>query len=283
MTLDELVLHPRTRDLAGKFSTQLPHGLVIDGLTGSGVVTVAKALAHNIGSLPFVIEPKKRMKGEFVVDAREGSVIIDDIRRLYSQTRTKQPGEQVYIIDTGEKSMTIAAQNAFLKLLEEPRSGVHFIIATHQPDLLLPTIISRTQHLSLLAISDEQTTSLIDTLDIKNATKRARLAFVGRGLPALIHRLATDDAQYEARVTIMSDAKQMLGTDPYQKLEIVHKYRDNRSDALTLLDDMNHQLKTVIKTQHTQRLARTIDRNLQIRERIAAGGNIRLQFTAGIL
>lgn len=283
MTLDELVLHPRTRDLAGKFSTQLPHGLVIDGLTGSGVVTVAKALAHSIGSPPFVIEPKKRIKGEFVVDAREGSVIIDDIRRLYSQTRTKQPGEQVYIIDTGEKSMTLAAQNAFLKLLEEPRSGVHFIIATHQPDLLLSTIISRTQHLSLLAISDEQTASLIDTLDIKNATKRARLAFVGRGLPALIHRLATDDAQYEARVTIMSDAKQMLGTDPYQKLEIVHKYRDSRSDALTLLDDMNHQLKTVIKTQHNQRLARTIDRNLQIRERIAAGGNIRLQFTAGIL
>ena len=223
------------------------------------------------------------MKTEWVIDEKEGNVIIDDIRQLYEQTRVRQPGEQVYIIDTGEKSMTIPAQNAFLKLLEEPHSGIHFIIVTHQPDQLLQTIISRSQRLPLLAVTDEQTTELIASLGITDTIKRARLAFVGRGRPALIKRLASDESLYEARVKIMSDAKTMLGSDLYEKLKIIHGYKDDRGAALTLVDDMNHQLRTIIRTQPDARLAQQIDIYLQARERIAVGGNIRLQLTAGVL
>lgn len=283
MTLDDLTLHPRTRTQARHYAKRLPQGLVIDGPVGSGVLAVAKALARNAGSPEFVIKPKKKAKTEWVVDEKEGSVIIDDVRQLYEQTRVRQPGEQVYIIDTGEKSMTISAQNAFLKLLEEPHSGIHFIIVTHQPDLLLQTIISRSQHLSLLAVTDEQTSDLIKSLGITDATKRARLAFVGRGRPALIKRLAGDDSLYESRVKIMSDAKTMLGSDLSEKLRIIHSYKDDRAGALTLVDDMNHQLRTIIRSQPDARLAQQIDSYLQARDRIAAGGNIRLQLTAGVL
>src|SRR5882757_8551468 len=109
---DDLILHTKTRQLIEKIATNLPHGLIIDGASGSGVVTIAKALAASVNSPTFVLLPKKKLKGEMVVDTEEGSIIIDDIRQLYDQTRTKQPGEQVYIIDTGERSMTAAAQNA---------------------------------------------------------------------------------------------------------------------------------------------------------------------------
>lgn len=283
MKLDALALHQRTRDLVAHLSTKLPQGLIIEGPTGSGVVTVAKALAESVGSPVFVIEPKKKTKGEFVVDPQEGSVIIDDIRRLYEQTRTKQPGRQVYIIDTGEKSMTIAAQNAFLKLLEEPHDGIHFIIATHRFDQLLPTVVSRCQSLVLLPITDDQTDDLIRTLGVKDQTKQTRLAFVGRGRPALIHRLAANDSLYEARVKIMVDAKTMLGADTYRKLSIIHTYRDNRGDALTLLDDMSYQLQTVIKNQPDSRFAKSIDKQLEARGRISGGGNIRIQLATVVL
>ncbi len=282
MTLDDVLLHPRTQRLVEKLADNLPHGLIIDGPTGSGVATVARALAHHVGSPDLVLLPKKKVKNEFIVDAQDGSIIIDDIRLLYEQTRTKQRGHQIYIIDTGNKSMTRAAQNAFLKLLEEPRDGVHFIIATHQPDKLLPTITSRTQRLTLLPVTDEQTQDLIDQLTVKDQTKQARLAFVGRGLPALIKRLEGDNELYEARVKIMSDAKAMLGSDLYAKLKIIHMYRDSRADALTLCDDMNHQLRIVIKSQPEPRYVRSIARYLEIRQRIADGGNIRLQLAAGV-
>lgn len=283
MTLDSLILHPRSREMIDKLMHKLPQALLLEGVDGVGVATVARAIAAAVGSQDFVTLPKKKVKNEFVVDMNEGSIIIDDIRQLYMQTRAGQSGKQVYIIDTGARSMTVAAQNAFLKLLEEPRNDVHFIIATHHADKLLPTITSRCQHLTLLPITDEQTDNMIAGLGVLDTTKQTRLAFVGRGKPALIKKLAASEEEYEARVNIMKDAKVLLSGKPYDKLVLINKYRDKRSDSITLLDDMNYQLKTIIKSQPDGKIAADIARNLDIQTRISAGGNIRLQLMAGVL
>lgn len=281
--MSRLVLHERTKKLVDHLSGNLPHGLVVDGPVGVGVRMVAEQLADSMGSPLLVIKPKKSVGGQLVIDEKEGSVVIDDIRDLYGQTRTKQPGAQVYIIDTGERSMTPAAQNAFLKLLEEPRPGLYFIIATHFADQLLPTIKSRTQQLSVLPISGSKTNEFIETFAIDDPTKKARLAFVGRGLPALIARLAGDDKAYDKRVMIMSDAKTMIGGTPYDKLATAHRYRENRMDAITLLDDMNHQLRVIIQKTPDPSYASAIARNLDARSRITLGGNIRLQLSRSVL
>lgn len=281
--LDNLVLHERTKLLAERLAGNLPQALVIDGPVGTGVSALAKALSKGTNSPEMIIRPKKSQAGHMVVDEKEGSIIIEDIRRLYEQTRTKQPQAHVYILDTGERSMTVAAQNAFLKLLEEPRNGLHFIIATHQYDQLLPTIRSRTQRLSLLPVSGEQTMHVIDNLNIADPTTRTRLAFIGRGRVALIKRLSVDDAEYSARAQIMSDAKMMIGGSRYEKLQLAHKYRDNRANALMLLDDVNHQLHILIQARPDRALVRAIARHLETREKILAGGNIRLQLAADVL
>lgn len=124
---------------------------------------------------------------------------------------------------------------------------------------------------------------LITSLDITDATKSTRLAFVGRGLPALIKRLADDETLYAARIAIMRDAKTLLGSDTYDKLITIHRYRESRADALTLIDDVNHQLRTILRSQPNKQLVATIERFLEIRAAISAGGNIRLQLTSGVL
>ena len=280
---DRLVLHPRSRVLCEKLAGHLPHGLIIDGPNGIGALTVARAIAKEIGSPELIIYPKKKVRGESVIDHDEGSVLIEDIRLLYEQARSRQPNTHVYIIDTGRKTMTHGAQNAFLKLLEEPRAKLHFIIVTHQYDQLLPTITSRCQRLSLLPITDKQTNALVDSFRIHDEQKRLRLTFVGKGLPALLTRLASEQELYDARAAIMMDAKAMLGSNYSEKIAIIHKYRDNRANALILIDDINHQLQTIVKSQPEQRIVSDIERNLETRRRIAAGGNIRLQLTCGVL
>ena len=274
---NSLLLHERTSTLVDKLTGKLPQALIVEGPSGIGVRAISKQLAISMGSPLLVIEPKKMAKGQMEVDHKEGNIIIEDIRRLYEQTRTRQPNAQVYILDTGERSMTAGAQNAFLKLLEEPREGLHFIIATHHVDQLLPTIRSRAQKLSLLPISDQQTTQLVASLGITDSTKQARLAFVGRGLPALTKRLASDEKAYEARVAIMTDAKLLISGSMYEKLLVVHKYKDTRADALTLIDDANHQLMVAMQKNPDQKLIMSIDNRLKARERIQTGGNIRLQ------
>src|SRR5690606_9460868 len=54
-----------------------------------------------------------------------------------------------------------AAANALLKTLEEPPEHVVFVLATTDPQKVLPTIKSRTQHFEVHLLSAEQLTELV--------------------------------------------------------------------------------------------------------------------------
>ncbi|MBE3557485.1 MAG: DNA polymerase III subunit gamma/tau [Firmicutes bacterium] len=76
--------------------------------------------------------------------------IIDQVKYAPSQTRFK-----VYIIDEVHM-LTNDAANALLKTLEEPPAHVLFILATTDPDKLLPTIRSRCQRYDFRRIATPQ-------------------------------------------------------------------------------------------------------------------------------
>ena len=273
------MIHPSTKQILGRMIGNFPHALLLSGPSGVGVCTIARSLAKQLRAVTFVIEPKRRLDGgkNLVIDHEKGSIIIDDIRELYQMTRTKNTQKIVYIFDFGERTMTPQAQNAFLKLLEEPRDNVHFILATHRPDTLLPTILSRSQRIDVRKITSEQTARLLESMNIDDAVKKARITYAAKGLPAQITRLATNNKLYESRVTYMQDAKTMLGNSNYDKLVIIHKYKDSRTGAVMLIDDMNTQLKTVLAKSGDPHLVQSIAKHLVIRDRIIANGNIRLQ------
>jgi DNA polymerase-3 subunit gamma/tau len=95
----------------------------------------ANCMAINSGASPDVIE----------IDAASNRG-IDDIRDLRDKVRyaPTQLSSKVYIIDEAHQ-ITGAAANAFLKTLEEPPAHSRFILATTDPEELLPTIVSRCQ------------------------------------------------------------------------------------------------------------------------------------------
>ena len=57
-------------------------------------------------------------------------------------------GWKVGVVNSAER-MQPAAANAFLKLLEEPPAKSMFLLTTDQPDMLMPTIVSRVQRIDL--------------------------------------------------------------------------------------------------------------------------------------
>jgi DNA polymerase III subunit gamma/tau len=72
---------------------------------------------------------------------------IDDIRDLIEKAELGTPGRRkVYILDEVHM-LTKDASAALLKTLEEPPEHVVFVLATTDPQKVLPTIRSRTQHL----------------------------------------------------------------------------------------------------------------------------------------
>ncbi len=70
------------------------------------------------------------------------SITIDQIRTVIQQTTTKQQNDQYFIFNSADK-MQVAAANASLKLLEEPKEKYHFLLFTTDLEALLPTIRSR--------------------------------------------------------------------------------------------------------------------------------------------
>lgn len=116
---------------------------------------------------------------------RARNITIDQVRSLgnvfaltpsYSQTR-------VVIVDSID-DMERAAANALLKSLEEPPRGTIFLLVSHAPGRLLPTIRSRCRLLRFEALDD---TSMVRVLQSQRPNEKAEeisaLARAGQGSP----------------------------------------------------------------------------------------------------
>jgi DNA polymerase-3 subunit gamma/tau len=87
---------------------------------------------------------------------------VEAIRDLIAKTAMGTPGRtKVYILDEVHMLST-AASNALLKTLEEPPPHVVFVLATTDPQKVLPTIRSRTQHFDVHLLSSEELTALAE-------------------------------------------------------------------------------------------------------------------------
>ncbi|WP_296403195.1 DNA polymerase III subunit delta' [Psychrobacter sp.] len=94
----------------------------------------SKSSQKNTNKLP--LEPAKT------------SIKVDDIRALQPFMSQGSSGRRVCVIDNADM-MTVAAANALLKTLEEPRDGIHLLLVTDWPTKLLPTIRSRVQQVAI--------------------------------------------------------------------------------------------------------------------------------------
>lgn len=273
--MKDLYIHEATRNRLERMATALPHGLLLAGAEGVGLASIATWLTSKDTKLVTWVLPERNEK----VDLEKGTITIDSIRKLYDQTKTIEPKGRIVIIDFAER-MASGAQNAFLKLLEEPNQYTHFILLSHTPGGLLPTITSRVQTIEVQPATLEQSNQLLDELKVFDITKRAQLLFIAQGLPAELQRLVADDSYFENRASIVKDARTLIVGTPYDKLLLAKKYKDDRGAALTLLDDAAKQLKTTIAKDGSEAGLQRLAQLDAIYERIVANGNIRLQLGA---
>jgi len=271
-------IHPESKRLLDAMLSTEPHALLLTGPVGIGLTALAQYLTEKNKAEQTVVLPEKNDH----VDLEKGTITVESIRRLYDLTRTHTPRGRVIVIDYAER-MAPVAQNAFLKLLEEPTSGTRFILLTHQPELLLPTITSRSQRVDVRPITVEQSEMLLTDLGVTDVTKRAQLLFIATGLPALLTKLVGDTELFEARAGLVKDARSLITGSPYERLLIAKKYKDSRTDALVLLEDALKLLQRTIAQNGDVASLRMAARFEALHKRLSEQGNVRLQLSATIM
>ena len=95
------------------------------------------------------------------------NIRVDEVRQLktFFSLSVSDGGSRVAIIDCAD-DLNMNAANALLKTLEEPPKNTVFLIISHNPQVLLPTIKSRCRELRLSSLSES---------DLKNALKQMNL------------------------------------------------------------------------------------------------------------
>lgn len=267
----EPLLHHSSRRFIMLLANNLPQSLLLGGPQGIGLLTTAKYLANS--HLATILSPRDAKGNQ---DEYRGTITIDMIRGLYQQTRTRHTSKHVVVIDNADR-MSRGGQSAFLKLLEEPGSSIHFILTSHDTQQLLPTIRSRVQHINLRPLSTLQSSEFLQTLEVNDPIKRTRLEFMASGLPAEMKRLVDNDAYFESRTSIMGDARDFLLSDTYQKLLIVHKYRTNRDNTLRLIDSAISILRHTIGSKPQPALIQQLNRLVLASEHIRVNYSVQLQ------
>jgi DNA polymerase-3 subunit delta' len=90
-------------------------------------------------------------------------ITVDEVRRIghfFGLTAAERGAWRVVIIDSADE-MNPNAANALLKALEEPPANGLFLVISHQPGRLLPTIRSRCRMLRMMPLSDSDIARLM--------------------------------------------------------------------------------------------------------------------------
>ena len=271
-----LVLPLKTQNFIISSAARPPHALLLTGPVGSGLMTLAQLIASEWGSVLEIIRPESKTTGSVA------GISVETIRMLYDRTRSKTAKAQIVIIDDAD-TMNITAQNAVLKLLEEPVINVHFILTSHRPDRLLATVRSRLQTYSVPPLDDTQSLDLIKSLGQIDKTKQRQILFASGGRPAEIARLSSDEKYFEELVGRMMQAREFIQGDSYNKLVIISKFKDSRVAALSFIETLLAVLRITLSSNSNDEAFELVDKLLVASDAIAANGNIRLQLSAVVV
>lgn len=173
---------------AGRF----PHALLLEGEIGSGRRTLAGIIARAAVCDGEAERPcgvcdacRKSAHPDIAVYGEEGgSLSVDTVRDLRAQAYVL-PNEAAYrvIILQNAHMMTPQAQNALLKILEEPPARVIFILTCENRSQMLPTIRSRCVCLTMQPVAYEEAAPVLRARlpqAEESALERAHSLFGGR-------------------------------------------------------------------------------------------------------
>ncbi len=222
----ECVREVLSRMIAGG---KIPQALLFAGPRGTGKTSAARILAKvlNCEENAEVLKEPCGKCGQCVSIANGSNIDviemdaashrgIEDVRAIIESAKLSpaRARNKVYIIDEAHM-LTVEASNALLKTLEEPPSNTYFILATTDPEKLIPTIRSRTTIVNFKKASSKE---IVLSLEKK---AKAEGKEISRNVLGLI--AARSDGSFRDAVKILEE---IINQGVELNLEKVTEYLD---------------------------------------------------------
>jgi DNA polymerase-3 subunit delta' len=243
-------------------SGRIPHSWLISGEAGIGKATLAYRMARFVLAHPdpasgpvqsatsLALDPShptvRRIAGNahsdlLVLERIPGDtgtlrtvITVDQVRRIISffGSTAGEGGWRVCIVDSADELQYPQASNALLKMLEEPPARALFLLVSHSPGRLLPTIRSRCRKLILKPLKTAEVVAAAAALgtEADPAGLAAAAQAAGGSVARAIALAGGPLLALRQRVEAMLDA--LPATDP----DALHALGDQLDRDRSLLD-----------------------------------------------
>ncbi len=232
----QLVIHPSTVRQTKAFVASPHHAMLLIGADGVGKTSIVTRLAaellaiseDKLAQYPYYL---------FLEPAETGTVSIEMVRGIQKFLQLKTTGtnpiRRIVCLEHAD-GLTKEAQNALLKLLEEPPADTVIILAVQSKRALLPTILSRVQTLQVTPpLQEELEAFFADKTSSKDDVRKAY--FLSGGLPGLMAGILTNDQQHPL-LSQVAVAKELLQKPLYERLGMIDTLTKQKTTLASLLE-----------------------------------------------
>lgn len=201
----------------------------------------------NLDNYPYILS---------ISSNKQPSIGIDEIRSINDFILLKVPGKKtinrIIIIEDAER-LTIEAQNALLKSLEEPPIGTIFILNSTSVKDLLDTITSR---INIINVYKPFTDNLLEYYSQQgyNQDEIKSALLISDGMPGLMDELLTnkDNSIAESLTT----ARKLLSSTLFERLSSINELAKDKSDLFNIFFIIKQMAKIGLKSDDPKSASR---------------------------
>ena len=175
--------------------------------------------------------------------------------------RPYEGDKKVVIIHEGNK-LTVQAQNALLKTIEEPPKGVYIILLTDSIELMLDTIKSRCQIYKLTPLSKDEVSRYISRLGNFDENKVLSAIAYGEGIPGRAERILNDEKLNLLRnciIDLLTDIDSRSNNVVLNYEKRLDSFKDSKEEVLNILESLIRDI-IVYKELQDKKMIMNIDK-----------------------
>ena len=248
---------------------RLSHAYMLVGPSGCGKKTFAHAVATELarrdGSSDELIS--KIASGHspdiFTIPTEEKRIGIDTVRSFVS-TVYLTPNEldfKMYIFDDADR-LTPQAQNALLKIIEEPPRNVYIFLLCQNPGSLLQTVRSRVITVNMQTFDSDQVRAFLANESVSEQAEEARVDFAMKmscgALGAVKTLLDPENKEFDAYVKACDTAsflsKKNRSVSYYDFLTAIISFADTNEKLSLLIKYLLFLYRDILSAQNSEEI-----------------------------